>query len=148
VPVAFWQLWNPRWGMVLVAAAGPAINFALALGFGLAAYQLRSNADSFSPPVADWLWLFALRSLEINVILACFNLLPVLPLDGGRILLGLLPAPIARLFAATERYGLLLVIGVLFIAPLLFEGFRPLETFVSFIAAPIGNALLTFTGLR
>jgi Zn-dependent protease len=146
VPVAFWQLWNPRWGMVLVAAAGPAINFALALGFGLAAHGVQAGAESLPYGTVEWLLRFVALSMLVNVILACFNLLPLLPLDGGRILLGLLPAPLARLFVRTERFGLVLVIGVLILLPLLLTGFDPLGWLVREVALPVLRMIFVLSG--
>jgi Zn-dependent protease len=146
VPVDFWRLWNPRWGMVLVAAAGPAINFALALGFGLAAHGVEAGSDSLPLGAVEWLLRFVALSMLVNVILACFNLLPLLPLDGGRILLGFLPAPAARLYARTERFGLLLVIGVLFLLPLALDGFDPLGWMVREIALPVLRLMFWLSG--
>ena len=146
VPVDFWRLWNPRWGMVLVAAAGPAINFALAWGIGLAAHGVEAGAESLPVWVLEWVFRFVALSMLVNVILACFNLLPILPLDGGRILLGFLPAPAARLYARTERFGLLLVIGVLFLLPLAVSGFDPLGALVREVALPVLRLMFLLSG--
>ena len=146
VPVDIWRLRNPRWGMVLVAAAGPAINFALAWGIGVAAHGVEAGADSLPVWAAEWLLRFIALSMLVNVILACFNLLPVLPLDGGRILLGFLPAPLARGFARTERFGLLLVIGVVFVLPALLTGFDPLGTLMREVALPVLRAIFVLSG--
>jgi len=127
VPVDIWRLRNPRWGMVLVAAAGPAINFVLAIGFGLSAHLVTAGAESLPPALTEWLFRLIGLSILYNVILACFNLLPIPPLDGGRILVGVLPAPLARLVARTERFGLLLVIGLVFLVPYLVPGGEPME---------------------
>lgn len=146
VPVDFWRLYNPRWGMVLVAAAGPAINFVLAIGFGLAAH-LVTAADGMVPDAAlDWVLQFFALSMLYNVILACFNLLPIPPLDGGRILVGILPAPLARLVASTERFGLLIVIGLIFLVPYLIPGFDPLRMLLQAVALPVLQAIFTLTG--
>lgn len=146
VPVDIWRLRDPRWGMVLVAAAGPAINFSLAWGFGLAAHGVAAAADSLPAAGVDWLLRFVAMSMLVNVILACFNLLPVPPLDGGRILVGVLPAPAARIVARTERAGLLLVIGVLFVLPLLLDGFDPLGWFVRNVSLPVLQLIFTLSG--
>ena len=146
VPVDIWRLHNPRWGMVLVAAAGPAINFALAWGFGLAAHGVEAGADSLPIGVVEWLLRFAALSMLVNVILACFNLLPILPLDGGRILTGVLPAPAARAFAQTERFGLLAVILVLFLLPLAISGFDPLGWLVREVALPVLRLIFLLSG--
>ncbi len=146
VPVDIWRLRNPRWGMVLVAAAGPAINFALALGFGLAAHGVTALADSLPLEMTDWLLRFIGLSILYNVILACFNLLPLPPLDGGRILVGVLPAPLARVVARTERFGLLIVIGVIFLVPYAVPGFDALGWLVRDVALPVVRAIFTLTG--
>lgn len=151
VPVDIWRLHNPRWGMVLVAAAGPAINFALAWGFGLAAHGVEAGADSLPAVLvewgaAEWLLRFIALSMLVNVILACFNLLPILPLDGGRILTGVLPAPAARAFAQTERFGLLAVILVLFLLPLAISGFDPLGWLVREVALPVLRMIFLLSG--
>lgn len=146
VPVDIWRLRNPRWGMVLVAAAGPAINFALAWGFGLAAHGVEAGADSLPNWAVEWLLRFVALSMLVNVILACFNLLPILPLDGGRILTGVLPAPAARAFARTERFGLLAVILVLFLLPLAISGFDPLGWLVREVALPVLRLMFLLSG--
>ncbi len=146
VPVDIWRLRNPRWGMVLVAAAGPAINFALAWGFGLAAHGVEAGADSLPIGAVEWLLRFVALSMLVNVILACFNLLPILPLDGGRILTGVLPAPAARAFARTERFGLLAVILVLFLLPLAISGFDPLGWLVREVALPVLRMIFLLSG--
>ena len=114
VPVAFHRLRNPKTDMIGVALAGPAINIALALACGLILHligQLQANTFSL------WLWSNFWNAIYANVVLACFNMLPILPLDGGRVLTGLLPGPWAWRFARTERYGLLVVIGLVFLVP-------------------------------
>ena len=70
----------------------------------------------------------------------------LLPLDGGRILLGLMPAPLARLFARTERFGLLVVIGVLILLPLLLTGFDPLGWMVREVALPVLRMIFVLSG--
>lgn len=115
VPVNFRALRNPRWGMVLVAAAGPGMNLALAvisaLGFYLVAY--------FPETVSLWLFANLRNSLVLNVILAVFNMFPIPPLDGGRIAVGVLPQALGRPLAQLEPYGLLILIGLLIVLPLI-----------------------------
>jgi len=115
VPVNFRALRNPRIGMVLVAAAGPAMNIVLAL---LAA--LSFHLVEYLPGVAArWVALNLTNALIINVVLAVFNLFPLPPLDGGRIAVGLLPNPLAARLAGLERYGMIILIGLLIVLPLL-----------------------------
>lgn len=115
VPVAFWQLRNPRRDMVLVAAAGPGINVLLAC-----ASALLMNIVPLMPEGMDrWLGAVLEISILINLILAVFNLLPVPPLDGGRIAVGLLPEQFGRPLARMEPYGFFIVLGLIFLLPML-----------------------------
>ena len=115
VPVNFQGLRNPRRNSILVAAAGPAMNFALATLAALAFHVLIYLPDAARPWVAENLK----NTLIINVLLAIFNLLPLPPLDGGRIAVGVLPDALAKPVARLEPYGMIILIAVLFILPLL-----------------------------
>jgi Zn-dependent protease len=97
---------HPRQLMAVVAAAGPGTNFALALLGGLALYLNVVPA-------------FFIYFIEINLLLGIFNLLPVPPMDGGRIAVGLLPLPVARVWARSEKFGIVAVLLVLFVLPAL-----------------------------
>ena len=114
VPVNFRALRNPRIGMVLVALAGPATNIALALVAALAFHFLAFVPASAAQWIADNLK----NALVINVVLAIFNMLPIPPLDGGRVAVGLLPRFLAAPLARLEPFGMLILIGMLILLPL------------------------------
>ena len=109
VPVAFQNLRNPRRDMVLVAAAGPGVNLAMAMGWSLL-LSLRLSMVPEMDVSADWIVRMCFIGITINVLLAVFNMLPIPPLDGGRVLAGLVPPPMARVVDRVEPYGFLIVI--------------------------------------
>ena len=115
VPVNFRALRYPRVGTILVAVAGPGMNLLLAtiaaLAFHIVGY--------IPAPGALWLADNLKNALLLNVVLAIFNLLPIPPLDGGRILVGILPGVLAHSLSRLEPYGLLILISLLFLLPLL-----------------------------
>ena len=112
VPIGAWKFRNPRRGMALVASAGPLMNFFLAW---LAALVI-PMADSGTAAQAV-LQQFLLYFMLSNIVLGLFNLLPIPPLDGGRIAVGLLPESLARIWARLEKAGILIVLLVVFILP-------------------------------
>jgi Zn-dependent protease len=114
VPVNFRALDNPRIGMVLVALAGPATNIALALVAAAAFHGVGLLPDD----AAQWLADNLKNALVINVILAIFNMMPIPPLDGGRVAVGLLPRALAFPLSRLEPYGMLILIGLLILLPL------------------------------
>ncbi|MFQ5347082.1 MAG: site-2 protease family protein [Rhodothalassiaceae bacterium] len=130
VPVNGARLHHPRRDMIWVALTGPGANLLLAV---LAA-MLLPLASMTGEGFGGW----AVRMLHVmvffNCVIAIFNMLPVPPLDGGRVLLGLLPPPLARRYARLEPVGLFLLIGILFLLPMLTSrlgiGFNPAVTLV------------------
>ncbi|WP_315739699.1 MULTISPECIES: site-2 protease family protein [unclassified Bradyrhizobium] len=114
VPVDFRNLQPLRAGMVMVALAGPATNIALALAAALAFHLM-----PFVPAGgAQWVAHNLLNAFSFNILLAVFNMLPIPPLDGGRVAVGLLPSVLARPLARLEPYGMLILIGFLILLPL------------------------------
>ena len=116
VPVNFEKLEPPRLGMFMVALAGVGLNLILAI---VSALALHLDALGITPEKASWLYMNLYRSININVVLALFNLLPLLPFDGGRAVYALLPKPLQRIYGKTERYGMILVFLALLIPALL-----------------------------
>ncbi|HXR36666.1 MAG TPA: site-2 protease family protein [Candidatus Binataceae bacterium] len=115
VPVDFRRLRNGRTGMVMVAAAGPLTNLTLAVLSALLVRQLPQLIDPQAWRAVVIPLIYMLRaSVVINVMLAIFNLLPLLPLDGGRVLTGLLPLPLAIKYARLEPYGFLILVLLLY----------------------------------
>jgi Zn-dependent protease len=115
VPVNFRALRHPRIDMVWVALAGPATNIALAL-VAAAAFHLLAFAPA---DAAQWIADNLKNAVVINVVLAIFNMLPIPPLDGGRVAVGLLPNALAVPLSRLEPYGMLILIGALILLPLL-----------------------------
>ena len=138
VPVNFRALRYPRYGMVLVAAAGPAMNIALAI---IAAFSFRLVVY-LPATAAQWVALNLKNALIINVVLAVFNLFPLPPLDGGRIAVGLLPSALGKQLARLEPYGMIILIALLILLPLLGSQFHLNFDFVSRLIAISTNAVI------
>lgn len=116
VPVDYRNLHRPKRDMGLVAAAGPVANILLAVVFVLFSHVINLFPDT---PMKAWAFENLSHGVQFSLILAIFNLLPILPLDGGRILSSLLPLKYSIKYQKTENYGFYILIGLLFIAPLL-----------------------------
>jgi Zn-dependent protease len=148
VPVRFDRLRNPRRDAVSVAAAGPAMNLFLAI---LAALLLHVVA-LLPPELGRWFFANLAHAIELNVILALFNLIPIPPLDGGRVAVGLLPDFLAGPLARLGRYGMSIVVGLVFLFPLLAAqaGYH-LDVFTQLVERPASaliDAILVLTGNR
>jgi Zn-dependent protease len=115
VPVDFRRLNNPRRDMVWVALAGPATNVLLALVSSF----LFHGVETMPPATAEWLSWNLVHSLQINAVLCVFNMIPLPPLDGGRVAVGILPDWLAMPLARAERFGMAILLFVLFVLPFL-----------------------------
>jgi Zn-dependent protease len=115
VPVAFGRLGSPRRDMALVALAGPLTNVMLAF---VSAVLLRI-VPLLPEAIAPWLVQTLYQSILLNLILAIFNMMPIPPLDGGRVVTSILPNVLAKPFARLERYGFIILLGIIFLLPML-----------------------------
>ena len=133
VPVNFNNLRNPKTDMIWVALAGPMTNILLALA-GLYALKFANGRVADSSAVLMPLLLMAQVGVEINVMLATFNLFPIPPLDGGRVLVGLLPRRLSMAVARIEPFGFLIIILLL------------MTNKIDFILGPIRRLVLGMLG--
>jgi len=113
VPVNFWRLRQPRRDMVLVAIAGPATNFMLAVVSAAFVHAL----PFLSGDLQQWVGYNLENSVWINLLLCVFNMIPIPPLDGGRVAVGMLPRPLAMRLARLEKAGFVIILGAVFILP-------------------------------
>jgi Zn-dependent protease len=114
VPVNFHALRHPKRDMLWVAAAGPAANLAMALGWAMVMKVTQGLPQgSFTPPLS----LMAYAGVQVNIVLMVLNLLPILPLDGGRIAVSLLPDRLALGYARLEPFGFPILLALIFIPP-------------------------------
>ncbi len=146
VPIAPWRFRDPRRGMMLVALAGPLANFALTF--------LSLLALNFTPLLAGPVHAYVLSFLGVfimaNIALGTFNLLPIPPLDGGRVMVGLLPERLAMVWARLERVGIIIVLLGVFVLPSLLGQygiqFNPLWAWLHAIGDPIFRTLAAAAG--
>jgi Zn-dependent protease len=125
VPVVFENLRNPKRDMIWVAAAGPITNIILATlsAFALRAIIAFTNPAASGSPQAMFIEpvvLMLAYSVYINLLLAIFNMLPIPPLDGGRVMVGLLPRQQSNALSRLEPYGFMILIALVFILPSFF----------------------------
>jgi Zn-dependent protease len=140
VPVNFGALRNPKQDMVWVAAAGPAMNILLATISAILLWgSIHAGLDAF----VDQLFF---ASIQVNLILAIFNMIPIPPLDGGRVAVGLLPMPLALYWAQLGRFGLLPLLLILIVLP-----YFGISIFDKIVAPPVEFVerwILTLMGLQ
>lgn len=139
VPVIAERLRNPRFGMMAVALAGPGMNLALATIAAVALGVLGNLLGTAQPGgVGAFLVANLVNFLLVNVFLALFNLLPLPPFDGGHVVQGLLPRPLAAQYAKLAPFGLLIMIFLLVLLPMAF----PSANVVARLVVPPAEAVV------
>jgi Zn-dependent protease len=137
VPVNFHRLNHPKRDMIFVAGAGPATNLVL----GLVSVLLMPLTVHLPGSLGPWAIQNLQNSLIINLVLAVFNMIPLPPLDGGRVAVGLLPHPFDRQLAGVERYGFIILISLLFFLPMVGQALGMDLNVIWWIVSPIVNFL-------
>jgi Zn-dependent protease len=133
VPVNFYNLRNPKRDMIWVAAAGPLTNIMLAVASVYLFRGILSLEPLLPAMIGEPLAMMAQGSVKMNVMLAAFNLLPLPPLDGGRVLVGIAPQPLSSIVARIEPFGFLILLALLITHTLDFL----LEPFVYFVLSVV-----------
>jgi Zn-dependent protease len=134
VPVNYRNLRNPRRDSVFVAAAGPGANFLIAIISALLIHIAVFLPGAYQDFAGQTLW----NSMQLNVWLALFNLIPIPPLDGGRVAVGILPRALAMPLARAERHGMMILIGLIFLGMAV-----PQLSILSWILSPASRYVLT-----
>ena len=140
VPVNFMCLRYPRRDMILVALAGPAVNVILAFFSALLVHFLVYLPEN----IVEWAALNLSNSIYLNLILAIFNMIPLPPLDGGRVAIGLLPRPFAKSLERMERFGFLIILVGVIVLPWIGEMLSLNLQIFSWLVAEPASLLYTY----